>query len=255
MNDENFLSLRSVQAGYGAGTVLQDISLEIKTGEILALVGPNGCGKSTLLKAAARQLMPRQGEIYLKGRPIGAYPPKELARTLAVLPQSQRIPAISVERLVLHGRFPYLGFSRRPSGADLEKVEEALEMTGMADKRKKELHALSGGERQKAFFAMVLAQDTELIFLDEPTTYLDIRRQFEILELICQINRRGKTILMVLHDLSHVLSNSHRVALMEGGRLVAVDRPEHLYQSGALERAFGVRGHYAQQDHVYYFTL
>lgn len=250
----DILSLRHVTAGYGTTPILHDISLEIRQGEILTLAGPNGCGKSTLLKTAARQLPLQSGEIRLKNRPLSDYAPKELAKTAAILPQAQRIPGISVESLTLHGRFPYLGLTRKPSKTDKEKAEEAMERAGILSLRRRDLRELSGGERQKAYLAMVIAQDTELIFLDEPTTYLDIGRQFEILELIRRLNKEGKTIVMVLHDLAHALTYSHRIAVLEKGRLLCVKEPEDLYAHGILNQVFGVKGHRAENENTYYFT-
>lgn len=251
---ESVLTFSGVATGYGSKKILEDISLDVQRGEILTLAGPNGCGKSTLLKAAARQLPLMAGEIALFGRKLDDFSQKELAKQAALLPQSRSIPGISVEQLVLHGRFPYLGLSRRPGREDKEKVAEAMELAGVADMRHRDLRSLSGGERQKAYLAMVIAQDTDLIYLDEPTTYLDIGRQFEILELIRRLNRQGKTIVMVLHDLAHGLTYSHRMAVMEKGRLLAVRQPEELFQSGLLNDVFGVEGHWSAEEETYYFT-
>ncbi|WP_455957780.1 ABC transporter ATP-binding protein [Anaerotignum lactatifermentans] len=171
---ESVLTFSGVATGYASKKILEDITLDVKRGEILTLAGPNGCGKSTLLKAAARQLPLMAGEIMLFGRKLDDFSQKEMAKQAALLPQSRSIPGIPVEQLVLHGRFPYLGLSRRPGKEDKEKVAEAMELAGVADMRHRDLRSLSGGERQKAYLAMVIAQDTDLIYLDEPTTYLDI---------------------------------------------------------------------------------
>lgn len=249
---EEVLSLSHVAAGYGGTPVLQDVSLSVKQGEILTLAGPNGCGKSTLLKTAARLLPCMSGEIRLLGRRLEDYSQKELARTASILPQTRNVPAITVEGLVLHGRFPYLGLSRRMGKKDREAVEEAMALAGILELRGRDLRELSGGERQKAYLAMVIAQDTQVVFLDEPTTYLDIGRQFEILELIRKLNRQGKTIVMVLHDLAHALTYSHRIAVMEKGSLLQVGEPQVLFESRVLDRVFGVTGHCAGGH--YYFS-
>ena len=250
------VALSHVEAGYGKNTVVSDFSLTISQGEILTLVGPNGCGKSTLLKTLAGHLPPLSGQLSLQGKPLSGYAPKELAKTLSFLPQGQPTPDIEVEQLVYHGRFPYLGFQRRLSAFDRQKAEEAMAFTGLLPLRHRLLSSLSGGEKQKAYLAMVIAQDTPLLLLDEPTTYLDIGHQFELLSLVQTLNAAGKTIVMVLHDLSHALTYSHRIALLQQGRLLCCQEPAALFASGALQQVFGVTGHQVcrQQGYDYYFT-
>lgn len=230
-----------VSAGYGGGAVVEEISFTAAKGEITTLAGPNGCGKTTLLRTAVRQMSPLAGEVRLAGRPLGDYGRMELARTAALMPQVREIPAITVRALVSHGRFPYLGLSRRMRTEDQEAVERAMEETDVAKWAGRDIRALSGGERQRVYLAMALAQDTDLLILDEPTTYLDIGCQFALLERIQAVNRRGKTVVMVLHDLSHALRYSHRVALLDQGRLVCCAAPEELLRSGELDRVFRVR--------------
>lgn len=241
-----------VTTGYGGAPAVRDISLCIPDESITAFIGPNGCGKTTLLRAAVRQLPLYGGEILLDGRPISSYGRKELARTVSFMPQVRAVPAITVQALVSHGRFPHLGLSRRLRGEDRAAIERAMEHTGVSAWAERELRELSGGERQRVYLAMVLAQETKVIFLDEPTTYLDLGRQFEVLELIRLLNAQGKTIVMVLHELALALQYSHRTALMENGRLVQCTGPRELYESGQLDRVFGVRTHRA--DDAWYFT-
>lgn len=241
-----------VTAGYGGEPVVRDVSLRIPRGKITALIGPNGCGKTTLLRAAGRQLPLYSGEILLDGRPISAYGRKEFARTASFMPQVQVIPAITVRGLVSHGRFPHLGLSRQLRNGDRMAVEQAMEETGVSTWADRDLRELSGGERQRVYLAMALAQETEVIFLDEPTTYLDLGRQFEVLELIQTLNNRGKTIVMVLHDLSQALRYSHQAALMERGRLVLCAGPQALYESGKIDQIFGVEVHWGEGG--WYFT-
>ena len=246
------LELRGIAAGYGGTPVLREVSFTVPKGSLTALIGPNGCGKTTLLRAAARQLPLLAGEILLDGRPVSSYGRTEFARKAAFMPQVRSVPAITAGALVAHGRFPHLGFSRRLLPEDRAAVQAAMEATGVADWANRDLRALSGGERQRVYLAMALAQDTDLILLDEPTTYLDPGRQFELLDLIASLPGRGKTVVMVLHDLSHALRYSTQLLLLEQGRLVQRGTPEELYAGGQLDRVFGIRSRRAP-DGSYYF--
>ncbi len=254
--NEALLQLSQVSAGYGPKAIVSDFSLTIRAGEILTLVGPNGCGKSTLLKTMAGHLPPLSGQLMLQGKPLTSYAPKALAKTLSFLPQGQPTPDIEVEQLVSHGRFPYLGFQRHMTPLDRQKTEEAMAITGVLPLRHRLLSSLSGGEKQKAYLAMVVAQDTPLLLLDEPTTYLDIGHQFELLSLVQHLNSAGKTVVMVLHDLSHALAYSHRIALLQQGRLLCCQTPASLFASGAMQQVFGVTGHQVCREggYDYYFT-
>ena len=235
------LELRGVTAGYGGTPVLRDISFSAPDGSLTALIGPNGCGKTTLLRAAARQLSLLEGDILLDGRSVSAYGRTEFARKAAFMPQVRSVPSITVGALVAHGRFPHLGFSRRLRPEDRSAVQAAMEATGVTDWARRDLRSLSGGERQRVYLAMALAQDTHLILLDEPTTYLDPGRQFELLDLIASLPGRGKTVVMVLHDLAHALRYSDRLVLLEQGRLVQQGTPEELYTGGQLDQVFSIR--------------
>ena len=246
------IEFHHVCVAYSRDTVLKDISFTVPEGSITTLIGPNGCGKTTLLRAAAGLLPLQSGEIQLCGRSLASYDRRELARTASFMPQVRSVPAITAGALVAHGRFPHLGFSRRMQSKDKDAVRRAMEDTGVAQWAHRDLRELSGGERQRVYLAMVLAQDTQVIFLDEPTTYLDLHYQFELLELIAELNRRGKTVVMVLHDLSHALRYSHQVVLLNEGQVVQCAPPDALWNSGQLERVFNVQAH--RTEDAYYFT-
>ena len=232
--------LQRVAVGYDEKPLLQNISFAVQNGQITTLVGTNGCGKTTLLKAIARQLPLLEGKILLQGRSIQEYDRKEFARAAAFMPQVRNIPEITVRGLVSHGRFPYLGLSRQMTTKDRAAVEEAMQVTGVARWANRDLRELSGGERQRVYLAMALAQGGQTILLDEPTTYLDVAAQFELLELLRTLADQGKTVLLVLHDLAQALQYSDRVAVLSQGKLAAFDTPPKLFEQKLLDGIFGV---------------
>lgn len=232
--------LQRVAVGYDEKPLLQNISFAVQNGQITTLVGTNGCGKTTLLKAIARQLPLLEGKILLQGRSIQEYDRKEFARAAAFMPQVRNIPEITVRGLVSHGRFPYLGLSRQMTTKDRAAVEEAMQVTGVARWANRDLRELSGGERQRVYLAMALAQGGQTILLDEPTTYLDVAAQFELLELLRTLADQGKTVLLVLHDLAQALQYSDRVAVFSQGKLAAFDTPANLFEQKLLDGIFGV---------------
>lgn len=233
------LEARNLSAGYPGRAVLAGVSLAARPGRVLALLGPNGCGKSTLLRTMAGLLPPLGGEVLLDGR--RDYSPRQAAQRVAYLPQSRTAPNITVRRLVLHGRFPYLSYPRRYGREDYEAVDRALAAADALDLADRPVPELSGGQRQKAYLAMALAQETEAILMDEPTTFLDIRHQLEVLALVRRLAEEGRGVVLALHDLCLALTAADDVAVLGEGRLLALGGPEAVYQSKVLERVMGVR--------------
>ena len=235
------LELKSVAAGYPGGRVLEDVTLAARPGRVLILLGPNGCGKSTLLRTMAGLLPPLGGEVLLDGAPLGKYSPREAARKIAYLPQSRTAPSITARRLALHGRFPYLSYPRRYGREDYAAVDRVLRQADALDLADRPVPELSGGQRQKVYLAMALAQETETILMDEPTTYLDIRHQLETLALVCRLAAEGRAVVLALHDLCLALTAADEIAVLGEGRLPALGGPEEIYQSKILEQVMGVR--------------
>jgi iron complex transport system ATP-binding protein len=246
------LELINLSGGYGGSDVVRNVSTRFLKGKITAVIGQNGCGKSTLLKLTCGHITKRTGEILLGGRKIDDLSRTEIAQNISYLPQARTIPDITVEALILHGRFPWLGYPRVYTANDRELAEAAMERVGVIRHRKKLIANLSGGERQKAYIAMLLAQDTEIILLDEPTTYLDIKHQLELLELLVELKSEGRTIVIVLHDLNLAASYADHAAVMKAGELLAVDTPANIFGSGIIEQAFGVK---AQVEQRYGFMV
>jgi len=247
------IDLAHVTAGYGGRDVIRDFNLTIHAGEIHAVIGPNGSGKSTLLKTIAGLIPTSFGTVRIKGQSLDEWDRMDLAKVLAFLPQSRDVPLLDVETLVAHGRFPHQGYFRHQSAQDKQKIDEAMVTLGIGKFRHKSLKELSGGERQKAYLAMMLAQDAEILLLDEPTTFLDAGFQLEILGCLHELNALGKTIVLVLHDLNHALGHADRVSLIEQGNLLLTAPPAELIGSQLIDRVFGVAMKtLASDDRAYY---
>lgn len=232
-----------LRLSYDQRVVCEGLDVHIPHGAITTIIGPNGCGKSTLLRALCRLLEPRAGQVLFDGRPLTDFGRRELARRLAFLPQVSTVPpGISVRELVSRGRFPYQGLLRQWSREDEAAVERALAETGLADSADRLVEQLSGGQRQRVWIALVLAQDTGVLMLDEPTTYLDIAHQLEVLELCRRLNTGlGKSLVMVLHDLNLAARYSHHLIAMKEGRIVAVGSPAELLTPQRVQEVFGIQ--------------
>lgn len=251
------IEVSGLSAGYPGRPVLREISLSIPRGSLTVIVGPNGCGKSTLLKTLCGILPAQTGEILLSGKPLSAYSAVQRARTVSYLTQSRPVSGLTAEQMVLHGRFPYLRYPRRYRAEDLAIARQAMTQMGILELADQPLATLSGGTRQKVYLAMALAQDTPIVLLDEPTTYLDISHQLQMLSHARALCRAGKTVVMVLHDLSAALQTADRVVVMGEGRVVRQGGAEEIFASGCLDAAFGV--HVARVPaqngwHYYYET-
>ena len=234
------IELKDLRAGYPGRPVLEDICLDFRPGQVLAVLGSNGCGKSTLLRAACGLLPKTGGAVLLDGVPLERRSPRETARSVAYLPQSRAVPNITAGRMVLHGRFPYLSYPRRYRREDHEMVRRALEWVGAGELSDRLLPQLSGGQRQKVYLAMALAQNTPTVLMDEPTTYLDVSCQLEVMALARRLAEEGRAVVMVLHDLTLALRYAHRAALLQAGKILRTGTPEELYGSRALEEVMGV---------------
>ena len=226
----------------GTGDVVHDLTLKIPEGAVTSIIGRNGCGKSTLLRSLARLMTPRKGAVLLDGQSIHSQPTREVAKRLGLLPQSPTAPeAITVEDLARRGRYPHQSLLQPSSETDRAAVERALDLAGMTDLRHRAIDQLSGGQRQRAWIAMALAQDTPVLLLDEPTTYLDIAHQQEVLALLLRLNREEeRTVVMVLHDVNSAAQVSDYVVAMRDGRIAAYGSPAHVLTASRLERIFGV---------------
>ena len=248
------IEIQNLSAGYGNRAVLRHVSLSFPRGQVTVLLGPNGCGKSTLLKSVLGLTTRLEGKILLEGKEVSAMEPSALARSVSYLPQTRQIPDITVERLVLHGRYSYLRYPRRYRKEDYAMARKAMEQVGLEELAQTPLAELSGGTRQKAYIAMALAQDTETVLLDEPNAYLDIAHQLQLMELCRELAGLGKAVVLVLHDLNLAMGHGDQLALMEQGRLVFQGTAEEVYQSGALNRVFEVEVLRHQTPQGYRYT-
>lgn len=242
------ITTSGLTAGYNKTPVFSHLDLEIPSGKITTLIGANGSGKSTVLKTMARLLKPVEGSVYLEGKSVHTMSTKLVARKLALLPQSAQIPqGITVEELAEYGRFPYGTKLSGLTAKDREIIRWALKSTNMEELAKREMDQLSGGQRQRGWIAMALAQKTDILFLDEPTTYLDISHQLEILQLLRRLNKeQGVTVVMVLHDLNHAVMFSDYIVAIKNGIKQYAGAPREVVTADMLREVFDVEAQVIQ---------
>ncbi|WP_448223756.1 ABC transporter ATP-binding protein [Gordonia iterans] len=235
------LVAEEVTLGYDKRVISSDLSVEIPDGSFTVIIGPNACGKSTLLRALSRLLSPERGSVLLDGAEIASLPAKEVARRLGLLPQTSTAPdGIRVADLVARGRFPHQSLIRQWSADDETAVAEAMASTRVDSLSGRLVDELSGGQRQRVWIAMVLAQQTPLVLLDEPTTYLDIAHQIELLDLCAELNRSGRTLVAVLHDLNHAFRYADHLVVMKDGAIVAQGAPGEIVDAALIDEVFSL---------------
>ncbi|MEV0946675.1 ABC transporter ATP-binding protein [Rhodococcus sp. NPDC049939] len=236
------LIAEGLSLGYGDRIIVDNLDLQVDTGVITTVIGPNGCGKSTLLRAMSRLLKPRSGSVLLDGKAIGSMRTKDVARTLGMLPQAPLAPeGLTVADLVARGRHPHQSWIRQWSSDDEDEVAEALALTGVSDLADRPVDQLSGGQRQRAWISMALAQGTDILLLDEPTTYLDLAHSVEVLDLVDRMHEEmGRTVVMVLHDLNLAIRYSDRLIVMRDGKIVAAGTPKDVISTELLLEVFGL---------------
>ncbi len=236
------LSAHDLTLGYDRRVISRELSVDIPDGSFTVIVGPNACGKSTLLRALSRLISPSHGHVVLDGRPIQTYRPKDAARVLGLLPQTSIAPdGITVADLVARGRHPHQGFLRQWSIDDERAVAAAMASTGVDELAGRRVDELSGGQRQRVWVAMVLAQQTPLMLLDEPTTFLDIAHQIDLMELLTDLNEQGTTLVAVLHDLNQAARYATHLIAMKDGAILAQGAPSEIVTATLVEEVFGLR--------------
>ena len=245
------IELKKVTAGYPSKTVLSEISLSVPKGTLISVIGKIGSGKSTLLKTVIGIINAKSGEMLVDGE--SELSRQSMAKKVSYLAQGKSVSDMTVEQLVLHGRFPHLSYPRRYSKKDREISNAALRQMGIADIAGTPLSALSGGMRQKAYIAMALAQDTDYILLDEPTTYLDISNQVELMKILRSLADRGKGIVAVMHDLPLAFGFSDRIAVIKDAKIAAFDTPQKICDSGIVQEVFGIDLQYSPAEKSYHY--
>ena len=241
-NGHPTLSAENLTLGYGSKIICEALDVTIPGGQLTVIVGPNGCGKSTLLKSLCRLLTPKQGHVILNGEQIQRMPSKEVAKLLGFLPQSSPTPdRVTVEELIARGRHAHQGLFSQWSIEDERAVKQAMHATRVEEFAEHSVDALSGGQRQRVWIAMLLSQQTPILMLDEPTTYLDISHQLELLELFKKLKQQqGSTIVAVLHDLNQACRYADNLIVLSGGKIVAQGSPDELMTESLVKQVFGL---------------
>ncbi len=235
------ISTENLTIAYGDKVIINDLNLTLQKGKITALIGPNGCGKSTLLKALARINKANAGQVLLNNQPLSSYADKQLAQKMSLLPQILITPeGITVQRLVEYGRSPYISHWGKLGDQDKSIVNAAMQETQVSEFATQAVESLSGGQRQRAWIAMILAQDTDIIMLDEPTTYLDLSHQIELMKLMQAMKDKGKTVIVVLHDLNQACRYSDHLVVMKEGAVIAEGEPEKVFTEQLLRDVFSL---------------
>lgn len=235
------IELKNLCAGYYDDEILHNISLNLKKGKITGIIGANGCGKSTLLKTIVRLTRHISGEIIIDGKSINCYNSAQLAQKIAYLPQNKSAPDMTVEQIVLHGRFPYLSYPRRYKKEDIDITHKVIKNMELWDIKDNYLRSLSGGQRQKTYIAMALVQQSGVILMDEPTTYLDIHHQLKLCENIKALANDGKTILLVLHDITLAMKLCDYICVMKDGNLLTYGTPQDVLETDCIKQAMGIK--------------
>lgn len=249
------IEIKNLNVSYAKQEVIKDLSLNVDKGKLISLVGANGSGKSTLIKSVIRIVPVLSGEIFVDEKSFLNLSGKELAKKVAYLAQGKSVPDMTVEQMVLHGRFPHLSYPRRYSENDRRIALSALEKTGLSEYRDKNLSSLSGGMRQNAYIAMSLAQDTDYILLDEPTSYLDITHQLRLMQTLRNLADSGKGIVTVMHDLPLAFNFSDTVAVLQNGKIAVCDTPENVCKSGIIKEIFGIELNFNPIENSYSYKF
>ncbi len=236
------MEAKNLQIKYDDKVIIRDANIKVNDGEIVTIIGPNGSGKTSLIKALSRYIKTSGGSIYLRGQDILSIPTKEIARKLAILPQVKHsLPDITIEKLVSYGRYPHLSFGQRLNNKDKEIIDWAMGKTGIINLKDRYMGSLSGGENQRTWISMALAQKPEILILDEPTTYLDISYQLEVLELVKDLNKTlGLTVIMVLHDLNQAARYSDKIFVLKEGQVCGYGKPRNIINPSLIEDVFRI---------------